>query len=494
MNKLTFIIILILLITGCTIRNIYDTKYDSKNDNQSGTHEVVIKENYSDLNIKLLIDESVNNDNSGLILISSNSNFRDYASEIATLKDWSLAVTDSLIEEEIRKEIINYYNQKSFHYLLIINNGTNIPISTSYSDVDNDAFAEVSLGFLPFDNESELIKYFTDLEIKGSNYYFEFYPFNNNFDDSSYYVDYNYMKSLSYSEYIQVNRGTDINTLIIRVKNASFIQIESHGGKDGLVINQDSFYIGSLDDSFLENRPVIVNSACLTASGLGISLIKQGASAFIGFAREEHGQMNPYVFSDLMTGKSIGDSFKELLNAYLLHFVTDNSTVIFNFLTERSNMNNYEISDYNKPVNADGLILYGDPSIKLSGFKHYNSSIKINQESDKIVINVNPGKLVSLDNGYYFIVYDSNSIYEQSLVNHPGHLNESHRFKIILPVTGVNEITDVTINDNTLITNIYNSYLKANLIKSINESFISLFIATQGMEFNTPTQIVINYK
>ena len=143
----------------------------------------------------------------GLIIIKKGADGENYARNLAKTKDWGFIATPDSDITHIQNLIKDFHTVNKNEYLLIIGNFSEIPIKVIdangteymtdpqlYGDLDRDEFVDLSVGRLPFSSEIELKEYYTDLEIKGNNYFWEIYPLAHEFKegdkDSNIHGDY----------------------------------------------------------------------------------------------------------------------------------------------------------------------------------------------------------------------------------------------------------------------------------------------------------------
>ncbi len=468
------------------------------------------------------------NTESGLIVTRKGVSGENFSKELAEEKKWDFLTVNTADYEEIRNKIIDFYNQKKFHYLLLI--GTNeeipyaIPNDTSnsegradyalYGDMNGDRFSEVSIGRLPFSSESELRKYYTDLEPKGDFISLESYAHNAITEDSL--LEYDYGRCLgSFSNNIKVYEYSNAIDLINHHRDSAVLSVlMGAGGDDSIwhnskpLFNAHSFrknFDGSFsaegDMDYLSNRPMIFYYPCNTAKELGLELIKNGASSFLGFYWG--GGHFDGATARLLAKDSVGDIAKDIYNSELLSFTLVRKGELVGSLVNIEGINTVDIlNDKTEKLPYSiipHLILYGDPSLSLtSKFEIPEYNINTKQQDKEIIVEVKPPKILSLQKLFAennsLLCYAGESVSGPSLINSPEQI--SPKLNLTFPVANVNRLKSIKfiVDGREIIPDLSKGKYQFNLLKGRTEQYLYISIANTPYSYAKDLKILVEYE
>lgn len=491
------------------------------------------------------------NQRSGLIVIKKGVSGENYSKEIASNKGWGFLAVNTSDPNQIKQEISNFYNQKKFDYLLLIGENEEIPYavynenwkdesddgwktaSMLYGDINNDYFIELAIGVLPFSSETELKKYFTDLSPKGNFISFENY--------THYAVSgtgweyYTYGKCLASTQSsIRNYKLTSALNLVSHYQESAVVVLSDAGSADAVysagmpanpnqqipILHKVSFckdFTGDIlqyqkgggpecEMEYLTNRPIIIHYSCNNAQKLGPQLVENGASAFLGFLRGGGFFYQPQL--QLLAGKTIGEGMKNTYNFRMVgRGMKDKEGKLVGNGQDTEGLNTFDITNSIRFSPNITMILFGDPTLKIPGyFQQPNYNIDIEQQTDKIVINVEASKLFPVEAGAAIgtdlLCYTGEAISHSSFIYRNNGLN--HVLKLTFPVTKINRVVSqkVIIGGQEIILDLNQETYSINLIKGKTEEYLVVRINASGigdeksgrLDYTKNIQIEIEYE
>jgi hypothetical protein len=385
MKKQTIILIVVLcsliLITGCIThkdtsniepekdfekqppKNIVEnTIYENDNrDNEVDTVEsnnIDVKDDLKEIKTK-----------QGFIL--SGDILRQVAESIANDKGWDFLIVDSTNPIKIREEIIKFTESTKYDYMLILGNDEIIPIEKEgilnpkylpnehlqnaldqlyYGNINDDAFVELAVGRIPFNSKVQIEKYFSYNQKQfGQNFKIFSYPSIGSFTTGK-------VKSGFEGETTAIIEDPSKSLFLNNLKTQDMIAIYTHGNDNSVKLNDDENLLSN-DVPQLNNAPLVFVSACSAARGLGLEIMEQGATAYVGFYATAI--PNPNVMP-LFDEESLGKSIKKDVNQHIARSEAG--------LIDRGGFPSL-------------FVLYGDPSIKIEQ-KTYDDFIIIKEDKD----------------------------------------------------------------------------------------------------------------
>lgn len=489
---------------------------------------------------------------SGLIVIRKGVNGESYAREIASSKGWDILTVNTSDYNQIKNEILSFYNQKKFNYLLLIGTNEEIPYAghtgrgwetdpTLYGDIDNDRFIELAVGRLPFSSEVELKKYFLNLEPKGNFITLEHYA---HWAEDPHW-EYTYGKCLAFfSSYIRVYKYTNPLDLVKHYRESTMLILRDAGTPDSVysagmppdpnrqipILHKASFckdFTGNLEEymkggpeceiEYLTNRPIIIHYSCNNAQQLGPQLIDIGAAAFLGFYKE--GGYFYQLGPQLLVGKTIGESVKNTYNGNILLNTIAIKGTLTRGVREFEGLNTFNIVE-TKLLSETGIltfILFGDPSLKVpERFQRPNYNLNIEQQIDKIVIKAKSPKLFPLEkksiDSTDLLCYTGEAVFGPPFI-HKELWGKDHQLNLIFPITKINRLKSqkVIIGDKKIILDLNKENYKINLLKGKREQYLSIIISdtiappteptaagmpkkTSRLDYTKDLQILIEYE
>jgi hypothetical protein len=486
----------------------------------------------------------------GLIIIKKGASSENYSKQIAEERGWLFRSVESSNPDEIKNQIRTEYNANKFNYLLIVGTNEEIPYAklreghqkgsteygsyetdpSLYADINDDGFVEISVGRLPFSSEEEVKKYFTDLSPQGDNYYFEYYPFD--YDDND-PLDENTVKSFTYgqclskmSSSIKVNKYSKTDELIAHYRTGKLIEINSHGSDSAFAVGSEGmFSIRSFCENcdksqlppgdtcncdappYLTNRPILVHLTCNNAINFGPQLIKSGASAFIG-AYTVSGETSKSLSQNILFGTSVGDSFREMFNAQLVksatvHMGDDYDPTIANI----EGINTFDVTKLKKPIDAYGLILYGDPSLKLNDSVKAEQQIAVEQNNGELELTIKPARIYDMTNKDFLLCYYGKYVQGASFINRDywgeqTNFRAAHSIKLIFPVSNITRLKstkaivdgqEIVLPDKTEGQIYYGEY-RVNLLKGESEEELFVLLSDPSLIYSNEVKIIIDYE
>lgn len=357
----------------------------------------------------------------GIILVKSNSSVEKFAQELANQRNWTLISLKTNNPIEIKRTIVNVTTiDTTIGYLLIIGTDEQIPLedkfglieydkeqnrqgavldSLFYGNIDEDAFVELGVGRLPFDNEIDVRNYFKDLKIRGLKNQYVYYPIYE--EISSHSLANNFCLSKEFNNtnsYIEPGK----EEIVKLFNNARIFSIFTHGAPSFWALEEKNF---SKEDipSLYEARTIVMSFACSSAQQLGPEFIKKGAGAFFGqyFVTGNYGTTdNPIILSKkILSGSSLGHSLKEYLNYTIAEIMITNT-----FAYDKSGelVTNLDIGS--SAIADRDIILYGDPSISIEKLTVNLPKIVIGKRNKEILIKIPESRLEKI-NKYNFHCY-----------------------------------------------------------------------------------------
>jgi hypothetical protein len=477
---------------------------------------------------------------SGLIVIKKGTDGENFARKIASRKRWSFLATAASDYKQIKREILNFYNQKKFDYLLLIGTNEEIPYAiydsqaqlyktdpSLYADINNDGFIELAIGRLPFSSEPELEKYFNDLTPKGNFITLEYYPFSSEEDpqDSSTVFEYNYGKCLaSFSPSIRVYRNSNIQDLVNHYRESAILELRTHGSDNTASVNETFLNIYSFRKEFdgelawegeieyLTNRPIIVHMSCNNGKILGRELIENGASAFLGFYNPSG--YAPIVTQRILSGKTIGEAMKDVYNSNVLTFTEARRPEWpvgkYISIPNIQGLNTFDITDSSQVkgpfFDEYGFILYGDPSLKLpERFQKPDYNVNVQQQMAKIIIEVGVPKLFNVSQTTDLLCYVGRTVSEGSFIIGKDSWPNNHKVMLTFPLTKINRLKSMEIiigNQRIPLDDFRDEEARINLLKGKTEQYLYVLIDDnvyiQGkvsrLDYTKNLQILINYE
>jgi len=316
--------------------------------NLHGEEVIVSGESLDDITINEEEAEEEPEQLEGTILVKKDSNINQFAKELATKKNWNLLEVTTSDPKTIRNNIIQLYNKKSFNFLLILGDETQIPIydkellkdyilstgfgsnggimekdenvldSLYYGNLDDDLYIELAVGRLPFTNVNDLEKYYSNLPSKKSI---------NKINVVSHlsfnipHVGYLRPQLASYqeTEYFMINTILEFNQHLI---SSDLLYSNNHGTNSGFAIGE--FYTLEHIPN-LDNKQIIVGESCSAGAELGPEFIKKGVIAYIGYYVPA--KLGGLVLLDQPSNfKTIGEILKETNNFYYMRQLTNSGT------------------------------------------------------------------------------------------------------------------------------------------------------------------------
>lgn len=478
----------------------------------------------------------------GLVVVRSGVDGEDFARNLASNRGWMFLAVDSSETSQIRAQINQAYQQEEFNYLLLIGTNEELPFavlnegfiegdteggayqtdSYLYGDLDEDGFMDLSIGRLPFSSEEWLTEYYSDLCPKGNNHFFEFYPFSRSGNDP---LDENTVKGFEYANCVashingmEVSRNSGYSKLVQNYRGATFLELNTHGSPKGFQVNQDFFTISSLcsgcvdgncdcsEEEYLNNRPILIHLSCSNAQELGVDLVRNGASAFVG-AYVDSGGTSPLLTQSVLTGKSVGDSLKELINLDILR-----SRIVLEPGYEPSvggidGINNFDISEIENNENYYGRILYGDPALRLSDPLEDLDPVTYNVVDNVIELDVSSSDIFDVYSKDKLLCYTGSAIDNPSYINldywgEDTNFGKAHLLHLGLLLDGeIDQIESVSaIVDGSEVFlpsnevgEIFYGEFRANLVKGSDQAALRLLIQDSQLPYDKPVKIKIDY-
>ena len=373
----------------------------------------------------------------GLVVVRRGFPGQEYAEQLAAARGWRFLAVETSDVTAIQSQIAVHYEQETFRYLLLIGTAAELPLARQYADgpyadvfetdpslyadVDGDGFIELSVGRVPFSTPEELRQYFHDLAPKGTNYYFEHYPFADNDPmDENTVRNYTYYHCLSGDvPAIQVSRNTEFLDLRQRYLEATLLQLNTHGADASFWINgHASFSIHSLCPGCtlpgscfcdtpepLANRPVLIHATCNNAKELGVDLLRNGASAFMGFYNPS-GYLSHGFVQRILSGTSVGDSFRQVYN----------HTKAISAAANLEGLNVVEL-DPQQSKDPYGFMLYGDPAVRLPHPPTFTPSVTFEKHDGKLVFQAEPPTQYPLAGDESLLCYTGSAVYADLVVS-----------------------------------------------------------------------------
>ena len=494
------------------------------------------------------------NPKSGLIVIRRGVDGESYAREIASNKGWDILPVNTSDYNQIRNEIVNFYNRKPFDYLLLIGTIEEIPYAiydvynerwktapTLYGNVNNDRFIELAVGVLPFSSEAALKKYFTNLNPKGNFVTIENYTHH---ATGNAWWEYTFGRCLaSASPSIRSHKLTSPLALANHYRESAVIFLRNAGAADAvfskgmspnpnhyipvlhicsfdknfdgeLMIPGGRFFCDGKEIEYLTNRPIIFHNTCNTARELGKQLMENGAAAFFGPYYE--GGFNIFLAkSKFLSGKSVGETKKHIYNSNVMVFTLTREHGAFGAVVNIPGLNtfNLNIGEEAPYSTRFDFMLYGDPTLKMpKHLQKLNTNTIIEQRNDRIVINVNPPKLFSSDADIKSDEFKNIMCYIGEAVSGPSFAGKenvfwfnNHVLVLTFPVTDVNRLKSKKViidNQEINLDNLRGEEYTINLLKGVSEQYLYLFIKnTSGskgrlnrLDYTKNIQIQIEYE
>lgn len=480
------------------------------------------------------------NSRSGLIVIKRGVSGESYARDIAAGKGWDFLAVNTSDHHQIKREISNFYNQKKFDYLLLIGENEEVPYTVGgktapmlYGDVNNDHFIELAIGVLPFSSETELRKYFTDLNPKGNFISLENYT--HHAVSGTGWEYYTYGKCLASAHpSIRNYKLTSALNLVSHYRESALVVLVNGGLADAVysagmppdpnrmipVLHKVSFckdFTGDIEEyqkgggtecemEYLTNRPIVIHYACDNAQKLGPQLIENGASAFLGFFKGGGYLYKPQL--QLLAGKTIGEAMKNTYNFTLIgkRGIKDEEGKLIGNAQDIEGLNTFDITNTETLMPNHAILLFGDPTLKIPGyFSQPNYNIDIEQRTDKIVINVEAPKLFPTEAGVAIgtdlLCYTGEAVSHSSYIYRNNRLN--HELKLAFPVTKINRLVSqkAVIGGQEIILDPNQERYSINLIKGKVEEYLVVRInAVIGdeksgrLDYTKNLQVLIEYE
>jgi hypothetical protein len=481
----------------------------------------------------------------GLVVIRKGVSGENFAKEIASSKNWGVLSVDTSNHDQIKKEILNFYNRNKFYYLLLIGTNEEIPYAvynsqknlyktdpSLYADINNDGFIELAIGRLPFSSEAELKKYFINLKPKGDFITFEHYPLSRQEDAEDEFTvrEYGYAKFCltSLSSNIRAYRNSNILDLVKHYRESAILELRTHGSDSSAVTGTDPLIISSFckdyrefspsgrpnncELEYLSNRPIIIHMSCNNGKVLGRELIQNGASAFMGFYNESG--YSPIVTQRILDRESVGEAMKNTYNSTILRYTyaehmsqgPAGDIIMMMSIPNISGLNTYDITNFNQiketPFDKYGFILYGDPSLKVTNFQKPDYNIDVEQRNNQIIITAKSPKLFDVSPRENVLCYMDEKISGASLVLKKYWPN-SHRIMLTFSVEGVNKLKSQKVTvDNKEFALSGSEVYRINLLKGKTEEylFISIYDSSWAegkisrLDYTKDIQISIDYE
>jgi len=467
-----------------------------------------------------LIEAPSLNPRAGLIVIRKGVSGENYAREIASSRGWDIITINTSDHNKIKKEISNFYSQKRFDYLLLIGENEEIPYAVYnenwkdeshggwktapmlYGDVNNDHFIEFAIGVLPFSSETELRKYFTNLNPKGNFISLENYTH----WAVNLWEYYTYGKCLASAHpSIRNHKLTSALNLVDHYRESAVVVLSNAGSADAVysagmptdpnrkipILHKVSFcrdFTGDIEEykkgggvecemEYLTNRPIVIHYTCDNARKLGPQLIENGASAFLGFFSGGGYFYKPQL--QLLAGKTIGEAMKNTYNFTLIgkRGMKDKQGRLIGNGQDTEGLNTFDITHSKRLMPNITTLLFGDPTLKIPGyFQQPNYNIDIEQQTGKVIINVEPPKLYPVEAGVTawtdLLCYTGEAISHSSFIYRNNRLN--HVLKLAFPVTKINRLVSqkAVIGGQEIILDPNQERYSINLIKGKVEKYL----------------------
>lgn len=350
--------------------------------------------------------------------------------------------------------------------------------STYYGNIDNDPFVELNVGRVPFDEEDIVENYFGNF-LGGKGINFAEYPLQKEFaDEKVQLLKIELTKTII--DDLEAYDKPSKDMLIDIIEESKIFGITTHGGATSYSLPGigSSFTIEDVPD--LSNHPIVIALSCTTARLLGQEFIKKGAKGYIG-AYFEGGPNKFNLLKHLTTGKTIGESFKDYRNRLIVRGISYQALGSFR-REPGTKVLNEEVGDLG--IFGEKItILYGDPLIQIdiSGdIQEIQTSMTDNQLTFELS---EPLVDRSEEIGMVGVYREIGAEY---LGTPPEEIEISlpKNSEIIIPVSGINSISDVTATDED------GDELEVHfavLVKGNTEQF--LFISQEALELKTTTMI-----
>ena len=498
-----------------------------------------------------LIEVPSLNPRSGLIVIKKGVSGENYARDIASSKGWNFLAVSTSNLNQIKQEISNFYNQKKFDYLLLIGTNEEIPYAVYnknwesesdegwktapmlYGDVNNDYFIELAVGVLPFSSETELKKYFTDLNPKGNFISLENYTHYAVSGTGWEYYTYGKCLASAHSSIRNYKLTSPLN-LVKHYQESAVVVLSDAGSADAVysagmptnpnqlipILHKGSFCKDFTGDTeayqkggapecemeYLTNRPIIIHYSCNNAQKLGPQLVENGASAFFGFLRGGGYFCHPQL--QLFTGKTIGEAMKNTYNFSLIgrRGMKDKEGKLIGNGQDTEGLNTFDITNSERLMPNITMILFGDPTLKIPGyFQQPDYNIDIEQQIGKVIINVEASKLFPAEAGAGIgtdlLCYTGEAVSHSSFINRDSRLN--HVLKLAFPLTKINRLVSqkAVIGGQEIVLNPNQERFSINLIKGKTEEYLIVRInAVMGdeksgrLDYTKNLQVLIEYE
>ncbi len=491
------------------------------------------------------------NQRSGLIVIKKGVDGENYSKEVASNKGWGFLAVNTSDPNQIKQEISNFYNQKKFDYLLLIGENEEIPYAVYnenwkdesddgwktapmlYGDVNNDHFIELAIGVLPFSSETELKKYFTDLNPTGN--FISLDNYTHYAVSGTGWEYYTYGKCLASTQSnIRNYKLTSALNLVSHYRESAMVVLSDAGSADTVysagmpadpnrqipILHKVSFckdFTGDIREyqeergsecemEYLTNRPIIIHYSCNNAQKLGPQLIENGASAFLGFLRGGGYFYQPQL--QLLAGKTIGEGMKNTYNFRMVgRGMKDKEGKLVGNGQDTEGLNTFDITNSIRFSPNITMLLFGDPSLKIPGyFQQPDYNIDIEQQTDKVIINVGPPKLFpgepEIGYGTDLLCYAGEAISHSSFIYRSSGLN--HVLKLVFPVSKINRVVSqkAIIGGQEIILDPNQEAYSINLIKGKTEEYLVVRINASGvgheksgrLDYTKNLQVLIEYE
>jgi len=278
-----------------------------------------------------------------------------------------------------------------------------------------------NVGRLPFNNDSDIYKYYDNLEVSYSSekedVHSIFYITDNTFlGDRGLILFENKLGDLSifkifpelitsfedlkkdlenfnflYPQNKKVSLILDPSDLEFSnlFENSSKIEINTHGADRFLKIRDGLFSGLNLTKNYLKERPGIIAVACNTGFYLSQSLMSVGAKYYFGFLFPVYG--NVYNSSVYFRNVSIGKQSSDFI-AYFNSLSSNNSS-IFSIFESNLDLNEYLAANYS-------FVLFGDPSIRSNNYNPRNTDVPYFLILDDYLLIENPIEKITPLMGY----------------------------------------------------------------------------------------------
>ena len=486
----------------------------------------------------------------GLVVIKRGADGENFARGVAVKKGWDFLAVATSDYKQIKQEILNFYNQKIFDYLLLIGTNEEIPYAVHnenwkdesdegwktapmlYGDVNNDHFIELAIGILPFSSEIELKKYFTDLNPKGNFISLENYTHWATSGTGWEYYTYGKCLASALSSIRNYKLTSSLN-LVNHYRESAIVVLSDAGSADAVysagtptnpnqqmpILHKVSFckgFTGNIEEylkggvsecemEYLTNRPIVIHYSCNNAQKLGPQLLENGASAFLGFLRGGGYFYQPQL--QLLAGKTIGEAMKNTYNFRIMgRGIKDKEGKLIGNAQDTKGLNTFDITNSERLSPNITMILFGDPAVKIPGyFQQPNYNIDIEQQTHKVIINVESSKLFPAEAGTGIgtdlLCYTGEAVSHSSFINRDNRLN--HVLKLTFPVTKINRLVSqkAIIGGQEIILDPNQEGYSINLIKGKTEEYLVVRInAEMGdeksgrLDYTKNLQILIEYE